>query len=127
MTENELLREIKKVEKDLKAYSDFQSIIEEAINDFIKKRYAKLFLALEKYATPTKTMEARFEEIREAWGQGFIGDRKFKSLDDLFKQYENDGLARCVDEVLFMFDRKISDKERYLHELNKQKGWLKKE
>ena len=127
MTENELLREIKKVEKDLKAYIDFQGVIEEAINDFIKKRYKKLFNALEKYATPTKTMEARFEEIREAWGQGFIGDSKFKSLDDLFKQYENDGLARCVDEVLFMFDRKISDKERYLHELNKQKGWLKKD
>ena len=76
MTENELLREIKKVEKDLKAYIDFQGVIEEAINDFIKKRYKKLFNALEKYATPTKTMEARFEEIREAWGQGFMGDRK---------------------------------------------------
>lgn len=127
MTENELLREIKKVEKDIKAYIDFQGVIEEAINDFIKKRYKKLFNALEKYATPTKSMETRFEEIREAWGQGFIGDNKFKILDELFKQYENDGLARCVDEVLFMFDRKISDKERYLHELNKQKGWLKKD
>lgn len=127
MTESERFLEQKKEEKNLKDYIDFQKVIEEAVDDFIHKRYAKLFNAFKKYSTPNTSYEAQFEELRECWGNGFISDRTFNKLDELFKAFEEDGLARCVDQVLFMFDKKISDTERRIQELKKLKGWAKEE
>lgn len=112
-------------EKLIKEYAEFQKILEQAIDQFIKNKFKRLLNALKKYGTPNRSLEQQFEEVRDCWGNDIISDKTFEKIKQEWEEYCVYSVARCVDECLFLFDRKISQNERELHELKKEYDFLK--
>ncbi len=115
-----LKKQIRYQEKLIKEYTEFQKILETAIDDFIKNKFKKLLNLFKKYCTPNLKPEAQFEELREFWGNDIVSDRVFNNATKEFQEYQEYSVARCVDECLFLFDRKVSQAEGTLHELQKE-------
>ena len=119
----QLKREIRHKEGLDKEYKEFQSILKEAIDQFTKRKFKKLFNAIKTYATPGKDIERQFEEVREAWGMDCISTRTFRAIEDEWREYQDYSVARCVEDCMTLIDRKQRDNATELHELNKRLKW----
>ena len=119
----QLKREIRYKEGLDKEYKEFQKILKESVDEFIKRKFKRLFNAIKTYATPGKDIEKQFEEIHEAWGMDCITDRTFRAIEDEWREYQDYSVARCVEACIALIILKQRDNAIELHELNKRLTW----
>ncbi len=81
--------------RELQNVQKFMGTVQQAIGQFIARKYAPLTKALEENG-------GDFEQIRNAYGFGFISKRTFDKLSTLQNEKENDATSQLTDEFMRM-------------------------
>lgn len=115
-------RELRSATTELSERKAFEETVKKAVEQYLAKKYAPLTKAQMVYGED-------FEEIRVAYGYGFIRRRVFDKLSDLRNEKENDSTAQLMEEVVAMLHRREADLvqridrlHREIEEIDNQKG-----
>lgn len=115
-------RELGSATTELSERKAFEETVKKAVEQYLAKKYAPLTKAQMVYG-------GDFEEIRVAYGYGFISRRAFDKLSDLRNEKENDSTAQLMEEVVAMLQRREADLvqridrlHREIEEIDNQKG-----
>ena len=91
-------------QKTLADYRKFKETIQQAVDDFSDKKYAHLDKAIEKYGS--------FEEIRTAYGYGWITKARFDKLDTLRAEKEEDRTHDLLAPMIKYINERIGAVEK---------------
>ena len=86
---------------NLAAYRLYREELPKAVDQYLDKKYAPLKKALAEYGS--------IGEIHNAYGYGYIGEKKYQSIMYLYEQYENDATNRLLVVTLEQIDRTIEE------------------
>lgn len=116
MTNSEILRtaekELTTTQRELQNVQEFTATVKQAIEQFITKKYASLTKAI-------KSHGGDFEQVRNAYGYGFISKRTFNKLSALQSEKECDVTSRLTDEVIKMLSGREVELTRHIENLQR--------
>lgn len=98
----------------------FIDIIDDALDEYERKRFKSLFTACAKYGTPGNSLEEQFEECFEAWRRDTISEETWCRIDALWKEYERFDIGGIADEIIDILNSRRREAVHRLQDIEKE-------
>lgn len=115
VTDAEAIKQrIARTEKEIRNLTTFRETVKQAIEQYQSKKYAPLIKAL-----------ADYEDLGNAYGYGWIGQKKYEKLRDLEAEREEDKTDAYFDKIDIYLKGELKSLEGLLERLKRDYDYYK--